>query len=274
MKKRIVQEISGFHPLFESVVEKYGLTIAAVYGVAWRYCQMEDGVCWASQHTIAKKLGLGVGTVNRSIKVLCRDGYLIDTTPNAKPRETHVYKDGGLVVMKSQISAEAKKKSVPEGNSDTVPLWNSPVPSWNTTVPHAHSIKESNKESNIEREEEEENSETDSIFKMYAENIGRLSPIMKRTLKSAIKAYSAKWVYDAIHKAATYEGKSWEYVAAILRQWKRDGFQEKDAKHRARDLATDGPRQSPPPAPEPDWMAEVRKRSEARYAKRAAESAY
>ena len=67
---------------------------AVVYGVVWRYCQMEKKVCSASPETIASHIGTSAKTVKRHLKKLANKGYLKDLTPKLK-HQPHTYADTG-----------------------------------------------------------------------------------------------------------------------------------------------------------------------------------
>lgn len=110
--KQIIQEISGFTPLFDVVVQEYkDETRAAVHGAMWRFCQMSDGVCRASLATIGELLGISPATVMRHAEELCKDGYFFDLTPDLKNRP-HVYADTGKVVMKNKLNAHISQRNV------------------------------------------------------------------------------------------------------------------------------------------------------------------
>lgn len=102
--KRTVQEMSGFTPIFDVVADALGNVTASVHGLAWRFCQMEDGVCKASLSTMGKLLNLDESTISRHMKMLVENGYFVDLTPDLRNRP-HVYADTGKVVMRSRISA-------------------------------------------------------------------------------------------------------------------------------------------------------------------------
>ena len=111
--KQIVTEVSGFYPLFEVLIEHYGNIITpGVFGIAWRYCQMPDGVCKASLRTIAERIGLDDVTVMRHLKVLCDDDYLKDLTPGLR-NKPHVYADTGRVGMISKLTASVRSSLLP-----------------------------------------------------------------------------------------------------------------------------------------------------------------
>lgn len=115
--KKIIQELSGFVPVFDAVIARYhDETRAMVHGAMWRYCQMEDGVCRASLTSIANMIGVKDATVSRHAEVLCADGYFKDLTPNLK-NKPHVYADTGKIVMRSKISGLAQDSSGGTQNS-------------------------------------------------------------------------------------------------------------------------------------------------------------
>lgn len=74
--------IRNFTPLLDSIVERFDLLTAAVYGRIWRYQQMGKGRCLASQGRIANDLKVGRATVQRRIYILIDAGYLKDVTPH------------------------------------------------------------------------------------------------------------------------------------------------------------------------------------------------
>ena len=115
--KEIITEISGFVPVFDCVLERYGnAPKAIVHGAMYRFCQMEDRVCKASLSTIGKMVGLDKATVMRYAKELCDDGYFADLTPGLKNRP-HVYADTGKVVMRSKIHVAQNNTGVAQNNA-------------------------------------------------------------------------------------------------------------------------------------------------------------
>jgi hypothetical protein len=87
---RIQVELKGFTPLLDTLVQKYGVGIASVYGIIWRYSQMDDKVCRASMQKMADRLNVSAKTIERHAKTLCQDGYLEDLTPGVK-NKPHIY---------------------------------------------------------------------------------------------------------------------------------------------------------------------------------------
>jgi DNA-binding Lrp family transcriptional regulator len=75
MSKTILATVDGFTPLIDGVVKEIGIVAAAVFGKAWRYCQMPDGVCRASQERLANELGISRATINTCLDKLVKAGY-------------------------------------------------------------------------------------------------------------------------------------------------------------------------------------------------------
>jgi hypothetical protein len=102
--KTILTETDGFTPLIDSIVDAFGITGAAIFGMVWRYCQMKDGVCKANQETIADRLCLKRETVNRYLAKFVTAGFLQDLTPLLRNRP-HIYRDTGKASLRVAILA-------------------------------------------------------------------------------------------------------------------------------------------------------------------------
>ncbi|MBI3744233.1 MAG: DnaD domain protein [Chloroflexi bacterium] len=62
-----------------------------------------------------------------------------------------------------------------------------------------------------------------SIFALYEENIGILSPMIAEELKEAEGLYPQEWVIEAFREAARLNKRSWRYIQRILERWKAEG---------------------------------------------------
>jgi DNA-binding Lrp family transcriptional regulator len=207
--RQIVQEISGFYPLFEVLLERYkDLITPAVFGVAWRYCQMSDGVCKASLRKIAQVLNVDEVTVMRRLKILCDDGYLIDTTPDLR-NKPHVYVDAGFVVMKNTLGVTAetashRKATASQGNSTVSPR--------KATVSHSQLIKDSNKDSNKERVPPALD------FKNMTVGQARKVPTIK-LYTDATEFFPASVLWKAVHETITQHKLTFEKLQAAAVAW-------------------------------------------------------
>ncbi|MGJ3237701.1 MAG: DnaD domain-containing protein [Anaerolineae bacterium] len=65
--------------------------------------------------------------------------------------------------------------------------------------------------------------ERPTIYALYEENIGALTPIIADHLKAAEQAYSYGWIADAIALAVENNVRRWAYINAILERWKQEG---------------------------------------------------
>lgn len=71
-----MSEQDTFTPVFDIMLEAVGLSAAVVYGVVWRFAQMDSGTCTASQEKIAKRAGISVGNVRLHLSKLVEAGHL------------------------------------------------------------------------------------------------------------------------------------------------------------------------------------------------------
>jgi DnaD/phage-associated family protein len=78
--------------------------------------------------------------------------------------------------------------------------------------------------------------ERPTIFRLYEENIGPLTPLVADAIKDAEETYPASWLPDAIELAARNNKRSWSYCEAILKRWKEEGRGQKQ--NRRDDQAT------------------------------------
>jgi DnaD/phage-associated family protein len=65
--------------------------------------------------------------------------------------------------------------------------------------------------------------ERPTIFSLYEQNIGILTPMLVVELREAEEAYPSEWLTDAIREAVRSNKRSWRYIRAILERWARDG---------------------------------------------------
>ena len=62
-----------------------------------------------------------------------------------------------------------------------------------------------------------------SIFAVYEQNIGPLTPLIADALKDAETSYPVEWITEAMELAVRNNKRSWSYCEAILRRWKEEG---------------------------------------------------
>jgi hypothetical protein len=124
--KTVLKKVGGWTPIIDTLASikdksgnlRYGVTGAAIFGVVWRHCQMKDGICRASQETLGELIGVHSRmTMNKYLKRLVADGYLIDTTPGLR-HKPHVYKDAGRLNWAYSVEVEASNGN-PESEPET-----------------------------------------------------------------------------------------------------------------------------------------------------------
>ncbi len=83
-------------------------------------------------------------------------------------------------------------------------------------------------------------SERPSIFALYEQHIGMLTPLLAEQLEDAAQTYAPQWIEEAFAVAAQNNKHSWRYVQTILQGWLREG---RDAQERR--LAARPPQRRP-----------------------------
>jgi len=66
-----------------------------------------------------------------------------------------------------------------------------------------------------------------TIYSLYEQNIGPLTPMIAETLKDAEVSYPMAWIEDAIRLAVENNARKWRYVEAILKDWSTRGRDER-----------------------------------------------
>jgi len=65
--------------------------------------------------------------------------------------------------------------------------------------------------------------ERPTIFVLYEQNIGMLTPMIAEELREAERQYPAEWIADAFREAVSGNKRSWKYAQAILERWRVEG---------------------------------------------------
>ena len=108
MSKTTLANVDGFTPCIDSITQEFDITTSAVFGMVWRYCQMERRVCDASIETIAQKLNISYLTALRHVKILVGAKYLKDQTPDLR-NHPHTYIDTGKANLEINITGVVYK---------------------------------------------------------------------------------------------------------------------------------------------------------------------
>ena len=72
--------------------------------------------------------------------------------------------------------------------------------------------------------------EKNTIFQLYEENFGMLTPMIVEALKDAEENYPSQWIEEAMKIAVENNVHRWRYVEAILKSWQEEGRHGTDTK--------------------------------------------
>ena len=62
-----------------------------------------------------------------------------------------------------------------------------------------------------------------TLFAIYEENIGVLTPMLAEAIKDAQATYPRDWIEDAIRYAVERNARSWRYISKVLHAWQQEG---------------------------------------------------
>lgn len=68
--------------------------------------------------------------------------------------------------------------------------------------------------------------ERPSVYRLYEENIGALTPLIAEDLKDTETEFGIEWLTEAIQISVQREKRSLRYIRAILESWKKEGKRE------------------------------------------------
>lgn len=74
-----------------------------------------------------------------------------------------------------------------------------------------------------------------NIYRLYEENIGPLTTIVADMLKDAEEEYPADAIEKAFAQALKANVRKWNYVEAILKRWKEEGYGKKQNRQDAQE---------------------------------------
>ncbi len=62
-----------------------------------------------------------------------------------------------------------------------------------------------------------------TVFRLYEENVGLLTPLIIEALREAERRYPGEWIEDAFRQAVAYNRRNWRYIQRILERWAVEG---------------------------------------------------
>jgi DnaD/phage-associated family protein len=67
-----------------------------------------------------------------------------------------------------------------------------------------------------------------TIFNLYEQNIGPLTPMLAEHLRAAEAEFPATWIEEAFGIAVENNVRKWSYIQAILDGWQRQGRNDRE----------------------------------------------
>ena len=72
--------------------------------------------------------------------------------------------------------------------------------------------------------------ERPSIYRLYEQNIGPMTPLLADSLQDAEDTYPAEWIEEAFRIAVEKNVRNWRYIEAILRRWQERGYDGRETR--------------------------------------------
>ncbi len=192
----------------------------------------DQGVCWPSIATIARKAGIEERWTQRVIKKLVEAGYIRVTErpgPDGK-NATNVYQFLGYEPVKAtEKPAEIPVPVAGMGGLQTTHrvAGEPPRDGVQTTQGVVYRPPESSFEPSVNHQNlaAAAGARADAkILLKYHEEIGKVTKAIRMELVGLEFEYSSAWVLAAIEEASLTGGRSLKYIRQILARWKVDGF--------------------------------------------------
>ena len=212
-------EIGGFIMAPDVIAQAYSIVTACVYGKIWRYEQLEDGVCRASQLRLSDELNITPKTLRTHIAQLVDGGWIRDITPGLRNRP-HIYRTTGKLKLNISLAENL-------------------LPERNFYLPQRGIFTdESDTRGGSDSLPENTNSSPKNLFQLFEQEIGLLTPLIADELKEAAESYPADWFAPAFKEAAASGVRKWRYVRSVLERWKVDGFKSDKRQPHTKQAAT------------------------------------
>ena len=90
-----------------------------------------------------------------------------------------------------------------------------------------------------ETELKEKEEKAAKIYQFYEANFGVITKYLADEIGDAIDTYPFEWIMDAMQRAVIRKALNWAYVLTILKDWKANGFQNKDERKNGKPQSID-----------------------------------
>jgi len=78
-----------------------------------------------------------------------------------------------------------------------------------------------------------------SIYRLYEQEIGALTPMIAEGLKDLEAEYPAGWLHDAVRVAAEKQAKNLKFMRAVLERWRKEGRRDDEINEREGSVESD-----------------------------------
>lgn len=169
-----------------------------------------------SIETICQETGYSNREVINCVRELEKDGYLTVIRGQERYNIYHVNFGAAYGKGKTPTSEESSQVNLSARNSE---------------LSSKKMLKSSLKEEPTKKNQKNDDGEAQSVFAVYEQEIGPLTPHLADELDEAEQVHGANWVCEALKIASANGKRNWAYTKAILSRWKSSGYgvQKQDA---------------------------------------------
>ena len=173
----------------------------------------DNGVCWPSIATIARKANLERRYVISILKNLESVGRIqIERRRMGKLNKSNLY----TVVMRDTLPSVPEITTGSDTEDTRVVMPATPEPSINHQ---------------LESERGDGPRPRSNVFSVYEREIGPLTPSIAEKIKLAEEIHSEEKIIEAFEIASANNARNWAYVQAILERWRAHGYGNKSSRN-------------------------------------------
>lgn len=180
----------------------------------------DDGIsAYPGRERIQKKTGLSSGAISKAIKGLRLAGYL---SKNGRSRYNTTNHELNLSMLTSPGDKTEKEETSPGEETFKHQVIKDTSPGEEN--PSLHELNHQNSNSRDSNPASDGGaSDFSKLVKIYEDNINLVVPMIAEELRDALALYPLEWCEQAILESVKAGVRNWNYTAAILARWKKDG---------------------------------------------------
>jgi DNA-binding Lrp family transcriptional regulator len=223
---------ANFTPIIDDVAADadIGVIGALVYGVVWRWCQMEDAECRVSLEKLAEQCHTSRRTVIRHLKRLCQKGYIKDHTPKVR-NKPHKY----TITEKASVDLSMTGNNdvgVTESHSKTGDRSDrESLPQCQKVTPRSdrESLEETLEETLEERIGAAGGAPVAQMRKIYEQEIGLVTSMVNDKFREYARDKVPLFAFEyAVGEAVANGARKLSYVDKIVQRLRIEGWESVD----------------------------------------------